>query len=70
MANYTAIFERSEDGWTGYVPDLPTILVSGATLEEATERAREAVAIWMDEAKTDGLEIAEPSTRAVEIEVG
>jgi len=69
MARYTAIFERNEDGsWSGFVPDLPAILASGDTLEQARQSMREGIKIWIEEAKKDGSPIPPPSTVALSIE--
>ena len=70
MANFTAVFERAEDGsWGGYFPDLEVILVNGATLEEAQENARTGLEMWVEDMKEQGLPIPEPSTRAVSFDV-
>ena len=70
MANYTAVFERAEDGsWGGYFPDLQTILINGATLEEAQENARTGLALWVEDMKEQGLAIPEPSTHAISFDV-
>lgn len=66
MAKYTAIFSEAEDGsWTGYVPDLATVVAMGDTLAEAQESMKEALDIWMIEMKHAGLAIPVPSHRPV-----
>jgi predicted RNase H-like HicB family nuclease len=70
MANYAAIFEQANDGtWGGYFPDLPVILVNGASLEEAKENARSGLEMWVEDMKEQGLPIPPPSVQIVEIEV-
>lgn len=70
MTNYTAVFERAEDGtWGGYFPDLSAILVNGATLEEAQENARTGLAFWIEDMKERGLTLPEPTTLASTFEV-
>ena len=70
MAQYTAIFEKAEDGtWGGYFPDLPVILVNGSSLEEAKENARTGLAMWIEDMKEQGLPIPAPTVQAVAIEV-
>lgn len=67
---YTAIFAQASDGgWSGYVPDLPTILVGGYTLEEAKESMHKDIGMWIEDMKEQGLPIPAPSAQAVSIEV-
>jgi predicted RNase H-like HicB family nuclease len=62
ISSYTAIFEQASDGgWSGYVPDLPTILVGGYTLDEAKESMRKGIELWMEDMKEQGLPIPAPS---------
>ncbi len=62
---YQAVFERADDGTVfAYVPDLPGCTSWGATLEEARENVREAIALWITVAKEKGMELPTPSTIA------
>lgn len=45
---FTAVFQRDGDWWVGYVEELPGANTQGATLEEARENLREAVALVME----------------------
>lgn len=70
MAEYTAIFEQTEDGnWGGYFPDLAVILVNGSTLEEAQENARTGLELWIEDMKEQGLPIPKPATHVQAFEV-
>jgi predicted RNase H-like HicB family nuclease len=70
MAQYTAIFEKAEDGsWGGYFPDLPVILVNGSTLEEVQENARTGLEFWLEEMKEQGLPIPAPAVHVQSFEV-
>jgi len=70
MAQYTAIFEKAEDGtWGGYFPDLPVILVNGSTLEEVRENARTGLEFWLEDMKEQGLPIPPPSVHVQAFEV-
>ena len=70
MAQYTAIFEKAEDGsWGGYFPDLPVILVNGSTLEEVQENARTGLEFWLEEMKEQGLPIPAPAVHVQSCEV-
>jgi predicted RNase H-like HicB family nuclease len=41
---YAVIFERGENNWAAYVPDVPGCITTGKTLEETEDSIREAIA--------------------------
>jgi predicted RNase H-like HicB family nuclease len=43
---YSLVIEGSASGYSAYVPELPTILVTGRTLEELTAWATEAIRLY------------------------
>ena len=45
---YTLAIEGEEGGYSAYVPELPAILVTGATLDELAERARSAIRLYWE----------------------
>ncbi|MBN8734445.1 MAG: type II toxin-antitoxin system HicB family antitoxin [Acidobacteria bacterium] len=63
--SYSIVLERGPSGLSAHVPELPTILVTGGTVEELRTRAVEAIQIYWEEMR------AEQSLTAVleEIEV-
>jgi predicted RNase H-like HicB family nuclease len=51
---YSLVIEGDSSGYSAYVPELPTILVTGRSVEELTARAVEAIQIyweWAGEAR-------------------
>ena len=40
---YAVIFERAENNWAAYVPDLPGCMTTGATLEDTEHNTRQAI---------------------------
>ena len=48
VATFTAIFEKAEGWWIGYVEELPGANTQGATLEEARENLKEAVGLILE----------------------
>ncbi len=40
---YTLVIEGDSSGYSAYVPELPSILVTGVSSEEITARAAEAI---------------------------
>ena len=45
---FTAVFERDGEWWIGYVEELPGANTQGATLDEARENLKEAVAMVLE----------------------
>ena len=43
---YSLAIEGDSAGYSAYVPELPTILVTGRSLEELTARASEAIRLY------------------------
>ena len=53
--SYTVVFDLNENGgYTVTVPALPGLVTEGATLEEAKEMAREAMACYLEGLSKDG----------------
>lgn len=50
--HFTAVFEQDGPWWIGYVEELPGANTQGATLEEARENLKEAVAMVLEANRT------------------
>ena len=50
---YSLLIEGDESGYSAYVPELPTILVTGQTVEQVRQRAVEAVQLWWESSAPD-----------------
>ena len=48
VSEFTAIFEKDGDWWVGFVEELPGANTQGATLEEARENLKEAIALIIE----------------------
>ena len=46
--HFTAVFEQDGSWWIGYVEELPGANTQGATLEEARENLKDAVALILE----------------------
>ncbi len=66
---YAAIFEQGELNWSAYVPDLLGCTTAGDTLEETKQLMREAIEIYIEALREDGLPVPQPSSHAVDVEV-
>ena len=61
MKTYAVIFEKSNNGWGAFVPDLPGCVALGFTLEETKTLIREVLEQHLAAMRADGDEIPEPS---------
>jgi predicted RNase H-like HicB family nuclease len=50
---YSLLIEGDEAGYSAYVPELPTILVTGNSVEELTRRAREAIRLHWESTQAE-----------------
>lgn len=62
---YSLLIEGDESGYSAYVPELPTILVTGKSMDELTGRATEAIQLWWE---SSGASVS-PTAVRTEIEV-
>ncbi len=65
---YTIILDPNEEGqgYTVLVPTLPGCITQGSTREEAIERAKEAIAAYIESLEADG-EQAPKETQPIEV---
>lgn len=59
---FAALFEKTDTGYSAYVPDLPGCIASGDTLEETAQLMREAIGFHLAGMREDGDPIREPRT--------
>jgi predicted RNase H-like HicB family nuclease len=50
---YSLVIEGDSTGYSAYVPELPTILITGSSLEEIDSRATEAIRIYLETVRGD-----------------
>ncbi len=62
---YSLLIEGDESGYSAHVPELPTILVTGKSIDELTGRAIEAIQLWWENSDVR----ASPTAVRTEIEV-
>lgn len=63
MREYAVVFGETRTGWSAYVPDLPGLIATGATLAEVEQLMREGLAFHLESMLEDGDPIPEPTTR-------
>lgn len=62
---YSLVMESGPTGLSAYVPELPSILVTGGSVEELSSRAAEAIQIYWDIMRAE----RSPASELREIEV-
>jgi antitoxin HicB len=63
MIQYQIKMYKEGNGYWGEFPDLPGCLTQGETLEEFLEYAREALSLYLEEARDPNWEIPVPKNR-------
>ena len=63
MKEYFVIFEWAGSNYSAYVPDLPGCISTGKTVEEIEGNIKEAIELYIDTLREEGLPIPEPSSR-------
>lgn len=67
MKNYLVIVEKTDSGYSAYVPDLPGCVAFGETKAEAEQQIREGIAFHIEGMQLEGLPIPDPTTEALTI---
>ncbi len=62
MKRYAVVFEKAENNWAAYVPDLPGCISTGKTLEDTKRNIREAIELHLETMREVGERVPEPST--------
>jgi predicted RNase H-like HicB family nuclease len=64
---YSLVIDGDSTGYSAYVPELPTILVTGESIEELTVRAKDAIRVYWESLPID--RSATSMLREIEVEV-
>lgn len=70
MTEYTVIYERGENNWSAYSPDVPGCVAAGETREEVERLIREALEFHLAGLRAEGLPIPQPTTKAGKVRLG
>ena len=65
---YAVVYERTDTGYSAYVPDLPGCIATGHTLELTRKRMENALDMHLSAMCADGDPIPEPITVADHIQ--
>jgi predicted RNase H-like HicB family nuclease len=66
---YAIVIEKAGDNFSGYVPDLPGCIATGATVEETEQELRGAIEFHLAGLREDGTPIPPPSSRVDYVDV-
>jgi predicted RNase H-like HicB family nuclease len=66
---YVVIYERTGNGYSAYIPDLPGCIAAGATLRETKSLIRSACEMHLEAMRKDGDPIPESSTQSDYLEL-
>ena len=62
LMQYTVVIEKGPTSYGAYVPELPGCIAAAETREEVSILIREAIQLYVEELKKDGLPVPEPSS--------
>lgn len=69
MNKYLVIFEKANDNYSAYLPDVPGCIATGTTLEETELNIKNALSFHLEGLKQDGLPIPKPTSFTEYVEV-
>ena len=63
---YVVVYERGEESFCGYVPDLPGCTSAGDDLEDMRRMMCEAIALYVDTARSSGSTVPSATSTVAE----
>ena len=66
---YAIVIEKAGSNFSGYVPDLPGCVATGATVKETEAVLREAIELHLAGLREDGAPIPQPSSQVDYVDV-
>ncbi|MDD5189590.1 MAG: type II toxin-antitoxin system HicB family antitoxin [Dehalococcoidales bacterium] len=69
MKKYLIVFEKTNDNYSAYLPDIPGCIATGKTRNEVEKNIKEAIVFHLQGMKQDGCVLPEPSSYTELIEV-
>ncbi|MBN2570548.1 MAG: type II toxin-antitoxin system HicB family antitoxin [Ignavibacteriales bacterium] len=64
MQRFLVLYEKNENGYSAYVPDLPGCIATGKTKEEVEELIYGGIKFHVEGMKLEGIEIPECTTES------
>ncbi|MGO9797346.1 MAG: type II toxin-antitoxin system HicB family antitoxin [Terracidiphilus sp.] len=69
MKEYAAVFEKTSNGWSAYVPDLPGLGVAAKTRPQTEKLLRQGIQMHIAGLREDGLPVPEPQTLVMRLAI-
>jgi len=66
---FAVVFEKTDNGWSAYAPDLPGLGVAANSIEETRQLLREAIELHLDDLRATGQPIPPAAAQADYVEV-
>ncbi len=66
---YTVVIEKTDNGYSAYLPDLPGCIAAGDTPAETEELIRQGVIYHLEMLRENGDPIPEPQAMTILVEV-
>ena len=66
---YLIVIESTATGFSGYSPDVPGCVATGASREEAEREMRDAISFHLDGLRQEGAKLPEPQASSTYVEV-
>jgi predicted RNase H-like HicB family nuclease len=66
---YAIVVEKAQNNYSAYVPDLPSCVATGNTIEETEREIREAIEFHIEGLIENGLPVPEPASIVQYIEI-
>jgi predicted RNase H-like HicB family nuclease len=64
---FSLVIEGDADGYSAYVPELPSILVTGRSMDELASRAVEAIKVYWESVRIE--RAAASTVREIEVDL-
>lgn len=64
MLKYLVIYEKTDTGYSSYIPDLPGCVATGKTKRQVEKNIYEAMKFHIEGLKLEGLPIPKPYTES------
>jgi predicted RNase H-like HicB family nuclease len=69
MTRYAVVYEKTENIYAAYVPDLPGCVATGRTRQEVQWRIRAAIEMHLEGMREDGEAPPPPNSRSGSVEI-
>ena len=69
MSRYLVIIEESSNGFSGFLPDLPGCIATGATRDEVERIMKEGVEFHLETLRESGEPVPPPRSTSAYVEV-